>query len=142
MMFTDLWGVYYNVEAFAANDRDESDYFSLTKTLNMEETEKMSEEVSRFNWWDPIFNCTVFAYRVWNCTGGKWLFPIPLPWITQIQMAILGGKTDSIKMFSPEEERVYRQKGWGDEAVLEEAGDWAIKSFVAEFKDEKTDVTI
>ncbi|MBQ8016336.1 MAG: hypothetical protein IJ264_09155 [Clostridia bacterium] len=131
MMVTDLWGVYYNVESFAAMERDESDYYSLTKPLSAEDVEKVSEEVRRYNYWDPIFNCTVFAYRVWNCVEGDWLFPLPLPWITVLQLAILGAETHGLKMFVPERERVYRQVGWGDEAALEDTEDWALKSIVA-----------
>lgn len=131
MMVTDMWGVYYNVESYASKDRDSNDYYSLTKELDIQDIEKVSEEVRRFNYWDPIFNCTVFAYRVWDCVGGKWLFPFPLPWITLIQLAIHGGKTGALEMFVPERTDVFRQKGWGDEATLVETEDWALKSIVA-----------
>lgn len=141
MAVFDGWGVYYNVEAYASRNRDAGDYFSLTKTLNKQELEKVSEEVSRFNWWDPIFNCTVFVYRVWNAAGGKWLFPFPLPWITEIQMAIHGGKIGELRMFVPDESEVYRQKGWGGDARLEEVDDMTRDTLIASFNGKKTDVT-
>ncbi len=131
MMFTDMWGVYYNVESFAAAGRDSGDYYSLTKQLTLEEVGEVGEEVRRFNYWDPFFNCTVFAYRVWNCVDGSWLFPLPLPWITLLQLAIYGGGTHKLEMFVPEEGCVFRQKGWGDEAVLVKTEDWALRSIVA-----------
>ena len=136
----DGWGVYYNVEAYAGRDRDESDYYALTKTLNKSQMEKVSEEVSRFNWWDPIFNCTVFCYRVWNVAGGKWLLPIPLPWITHIQTLIYGARIGAVKMFVPEENEVYRQRGWGKNARLEEANSWTKHTLIASFNGEKTNV--
>lgn len=135
----DGWGVYYNVEAYACADknRNADDYYSLTKTLDAQELEKVSKEVSRFNWWDPIFNCTVFAYRVWNAAGGKWLLPVPLPWVTVIEMAVYGAKIGELEMYAPEEARVYRQRGWGDNARLEETSKLTRNSLVASFNGEK-----
>lgn len=137
----DGWGVYYNVEAYASRNRDKYDYFTLTKTLDKNEFEKVSEEICRFNWWDPIFNCTVFVYRVWNAAGGKWMLPLPLPWITEIQMALYGGRIGNLEMFAPDESRVYRQRGWGEDARLEEVNDWTRNTLVASFNGKKSDVT-
>lgn len=138
MSVLDWWGVYYNIEAYASRDRDANDYYVLTKEINLQEFETVSEEVAKWNYWDPIFNCTAFVYRVWNCVEGSRLFPLPLPWITLLQLAIYGAETGTLEMFVPEEERVYKQVGWGDDATLENVEKRSIDSFGAAFNGEKT----
>lgn len=134
MSVLDGWGIYYNIESHASRNRDAGDYCVLTKQITRQDVEKVSEEVAKWNYWDFIFNCTVFACRVWNCVDGDWIMPIPLPWFIILQLEILGAETGRLEMFVPEEERVYKQIGWADEATLEKVEERSIDSFGASFE--------
>ena len=125
----DGWGVYYNIEAYGSGKED-IDYYTLTKSITLSDLEKISKKITSINYWDPFINCTVFSYRLWNCVSGKWLLPIPLPWITFIQMAVLSADKNGIEMFVPEIERVFRQKGRGEDAYLEQVGEETLKDSI------------
>ncbi len=133
MMLFDRWGVYYNMESYASNNRTADDYYALTKSVSAQDIEKISEEITRWDYWDIFFNCTFFATRVWNCIGEKFILPIPLPWIILLQMAINGGGQDDLEMFAPEKERVFKMSGMGENAVLDKVDEHSLGSFVASF---------
>ncbi len=137
MTFHDRWGVYYNMESYASENRTADDYYSLTKEISMQELEAASNEITRWDYWDFFFNCTFFASRVWNSVGEKYILPIPLPLITLLQMAILGAEKNALDMFAPEKERVFKQVGSAEGAVLEPVDSHMLGSFVASLNVEK-----
>ncbi len=131
MSVLDKWGIYYNIESYASRERTAEDYYVMTKALTLQELETVSEEITKWNYWDFFFNCTVFACRVWNCVGGEYILPVPLPLITLLQMSIHGAEKNALEMFVPDEERVYKQIGSGAEASLEKVEERSIDSFGA-----------
>ncbi len=142
MTVLDSWGIYYNIEAYASREKTENDYYTITKEISLQELETVSEEITKWNYWDFFFNCTVFACRVWNCVGDKYILPVPLPLITLLQMAIQGAKRGNLVMFVPDREQVCKQVGASEEAMLEPVDDRSIDSFGASLSGEQTKVTI
>lgn len=131
MMLWDKWGVFYNRESYASRDRTADDYYSLTKEITLQELETVSKEIVRWNYWDAFFNCIVFACRLWDCVEGDFILHVPFPLITLLQMAIHGAERNALEMFIPDEERVYRQVGSGEEATLEKVDSRSLDSMVA-----------
>lgn len=142
MTVLDSWGIYYNIEAYAGREKSENDYYTITKEIGLQELETVSEEITKWNYWDFFFNCTVFACRVWNCVGDKYILPVPLPLITLLQMAIQGAERGNLVMFVPDREQVCKQVGAAEKATLEPVDDRSIDSFGASLSEEQAKVTI
>ena len=139
MQFWDKWGVFYNRESYASGERTADDYYSLTKEITLQDVENISKEIMKWNYWDPFFNCIVFACRVWDCVEGDFILHVPFPLITLLQMAIHGAERNALEMFAPDAERVYRQVGRGEEATLERVDSRSLESFVASVRTESYD---
>lgn len=116
---SDGFGIYYNVEAYTGNLHGMEKTLYLMTELDQSTFDKISKKILRKNWWDPIaVNCAFFAISIWNKGDGPSMFPwVVFPVFARTQMKSRGAKTD-LKMFYPEFERVYKQKGSGDNARL------------------------
>jgi len=121
----DGWGIYYNLEAYRENkDNNIDDCYSITIDLNKSELEHLSDSIRNYpNMWEMfIFNCTFFAFAIWNDNSPHFFIPFFLPGVAWIEMLIMGAKKGATPMYYPTEDQVYRQKGIGSSARLEPVG--------------------
>lgn len=125
----DGWGIYYNLEAYRENkDNNIDDCYSITIDLNKSELEHLSNSVRNYpNMWEMfIFNCTFFAFAIWNDNSPHFFIPFFLPGVAWIEMLIMGAKKGAVQMYYPTENQVYRQKGIGNSACLESVGNYTM----------------
>lgn len=117
---SDGWGIYYNVEAYRENrDNHQSQIWSKTKELTAEDVEKLSNKLTGYlNHWDPFFNCSYFAFTVWNSITGDFLVPLVIPVLSHL-VVMVSGEKGALEMYEPETEQIFRQKGYGSSAKLE-----------------------
>lgn len=114
----DGYGIYYNVESYCANKFGQSGWVSVSKEITKSQLQKATDKILTIrNGWDFVFNCMYFAFQVWNAATGDNLVSLIFPVFGQIQLKARGGRT-GLKMFVPDRNRVYRQKGKGDSAYL------------------------
>lgn len=118
---SDGWGIYYNVEAYRQNrDNGFGNIWSIQKELDAKELEDVSDDIASYlNYWDFYFNCAYFAFSVWNPAAGDFLVPLVLPGISEYEVMMNGGKKGNLKMFWPNPEQVFKQRGYGSGAYLE-----------------------
>lgn len=125
----DGWGIYYNLEAYRENkDNNIDDCYSITIDLNKSELEHLSNSVRNYpNMWEMfIFNCTFFAFAIWNDNSPHFFIPFFLPGVAWIEMLIMGAKKGAVQMYYPTEDQIYRQKGIGNSARLESVGNYTM----------------
>ena len=125
----DGWGIYYNLEAYRENkDNNIDDCYSITIDLNKSELEHLSNSVRNYpNMWEMfIFNCTFFAFAIWNDNSPHFFIPFFLPGVAWIEMLIMGAKKGAVSMYYPTEDQIYRQKGIGNSARLESVGKYTM----------------
>jgi len=126
---SDGWGIYYNVESYCNNTFSNRGAYSLTEDLDAKEFEKISSYIEGYsNHWDPVFNCMFFAFTAWNKVSSKKLIPLVLPIFGQIQMMLYGAESNSLDMYYPSADRVYRQRGFGSLGHLEQVSSKSIDS--------------
>ncbi len=111
-------GVYYNLETRRNNNYCGEGYLRLKDTLTRKEAEKVTSTILTANYWDPVFNCTTFACRVWNRASSIPMVPMVIPEFTMLTMLIWGAD-DSDKMQYQPPENCYKQRGTGRKAYLE-----------------------
>ncbi len=113
-------GIYYNVESYCCNVHGGDGLVSITTDLDEGEMEKFSDKLRDYpNHWDPFFNCMYFAFSMWNSVSSRKVIPLVIPAFGQLQLRILGGKSDNLDMYCPRPEQVLRLKGGlGKEKVL------------------------
>ena len=117
----DGWGLYYNVEAHRENKHDRFDtHWTKTKTVNRAELEELSRNLLNFpNTWNPVINCSTFAFSMWNSVSGDMFISLLIPAISQFEVIIGGGKKGVMDMYCPTRDQVLRQRGMGENAYLE-----------------------
>lgn len=123
---SDGWGIYYNLEAYRENRNDNIDGCrSITKDLTQSELEELSDSIKNYpNMWDIfIFNCTFFAFAIWNHNTDYFFIPMMIPALAALEVIIMGGKKGVTTMYYPTADQVFRQRGTGDSAYLEPVGD-------------------
>ena len=114
----DGWGVYYNVESYCVNKYGVSNVIVMHRSLNEEQMADVSRRISNSNYWEMIiFNCMWFAFHTWNTDTWNILLPLAFPILGRFQM-LLHQHESEITMFFPTVDRVYKQKGLGDNARL------------------------
>lgn len=125
---SDGGGIYYNVEAYRINKNDKNDsVLCKSKDLTKSELEKLSRKLSdASNHWDIVFNCSYFAYTIWNYMTGDFIVPLIIPILSHAALAVSGGKS-GIQMYSPERTEVFRQHGSGSGATLELVSDATLR---------------
>ena len=114
----DGMGVYYNLEARRNDNYCGESYMRLKDPLTRKEAENVTNSILSANYWDPIFNCTTFACRIWNRASGTPMIPMVLPGLTRLQMLIWGADDSDKMMFQPPE-NCYKQRGTGGRAYME-----------------------
>lgn len=122
-------GVYYNIEAYCGNKYNMDTFIYLKKSINKSQLDSISNKILSHNFWDPIiFNCAEFAAGCWNAAGGSFIFPVTVfPVFTRIQIKAHSYGSDK-KMFYPDRENVYKQRGSGSSAYLEVVSDGSVDS--------------
>ncbi len=123
-------GVYYNIEAYCGNKFPEQlkKYVTKKTTVSQEELDDISNFIKYHNFWDPVvFNCIFFAATCWNKAGGQFNFPFKvLPIFERWGLNAMGPDETPVQMFDPGRERVYKQRGSGDDAMLEIVSDGSV----------------
>lgn len=125
---SDGGGIYYNVEAYRINKSDKNDsVLCKSKDLTKTELERLSQKLSgALNHWDIVFNCSYFAYTIWNDMTGDFVVPLIIPILSHAALAVSGGRS-GIQMYSPDRTEVFRQHGSGSGATLELVSDATLK---------------
>ena len=123
---SDGFGIYYNTESYLyAND--ETPTLCLSDDLTREELAKFSHRLLYSNTWDFIFfNCTAFAFMMWNTAARPFLMPLLFPVFSLLQLKLYGAG-ELPGMFFPQRDRIYRMRGTGSNARLEIVSDKSIK---------------
>lgn len=113
-------GIYYNVESYCCNHHGGDGLVSISTDLDKDEMNKFSDKLEDYpNHWDPFFNCMYFAFSMWNCVSSKKVIPLVIPAFGQLQLRILGGKSDNLDMYCPTPDQVFRLEGkFGRKKVL------------------------
>lgn len=122
----DGWGIYYNLEAYRENRNNNiSDCRSITKDMTRSELEKLSNTIKNYpNMWDIfIFNCTYFAFSVWNKNSDNFFIPMMIPALAMLEVIIVGAPKGVTQMYYPTKDQVFKQRGTGDNAYLEPCGE-------------------
>lgn len=122
----DGWGIYYNLEAYRENRNNNiSDCRSITKDMTRSELEKLSNTIKNYpNMWDIfIFNCTYFAFSVWNKSSDNFFIPMMIPALAMLEVIIVGAPKGVTQMYYPTKDQVFKQRGTGDNAYLEPCGE-------------------
>ena len=122
----DGWGIYYNLEAYRENRNNNiSDCRSITKDMTRTELEKLSNTIKNYpNMWDIfIFNCTYFAFSVWNKSSDNFFIPMMIPALAMLEVIIVGAPKGVTQMYYPTKDQVFKQRGTGDNAYLEPCGE-------------------
>lgn len=122
----DGWGIYYNLEAYRENRNNNiSDCRSITKDMTRSELEKLSNTIKNYpNMWDIfIFNCTYFAFSVWNKNSDNFFIPMMIPALAMLEVIIVGAPKGVTQMYYPTKDQVFKQRGTDDNAYLEPCGE-------------------
>lgn len=121
-------GVYYNIESYCANLFPEKlkSCFHMVTPMNEEQLAKVSNYILHANWWDPmVVNCVFFALTCWNKAGGRYMFPWRMfPFFAKIAIKRMG--EPGVDMFDPGRDRVFKQRGSGDNARMESVKDGSV----------------
>lgn len=113
----DGMGVYYNVERYSANEYGLKGQSWLGMDITKDDIVRVSKEIKEWNYWDPYFNCTFFAAKVWNSVSDKFIMPMMFPIFIKAQTQTKGGNK-SVIMQDVEPEECYKQKGMGNGAHI------------------------
>lgn len=122
----DGWGIYYNLEAFRENRNENIENCrSITRDMTKSDLEKLSKSIRNYpNMWDIfIFNCTFFAFSIWNSNSNNFFIPMILPALAMLEVLIVGAKKGVTPMYYPTPDQVFKQRGTGDSAYLEPVGE-------------------
>ncbi len=122
----DGWGIYYNLEAYRENRNDNIENCrSLTVELTQSELDELSESIRNYpNMWDIfIFNCTFFAFAIWNHNTDYFFIPMMIPALAMLEVIIMGAEKGVETMYFPTTDQVFKQRGTGDSAYLEPVGE-------------------
>lgn len=124
----DGWGIYYNIEAYKENTKNRMDkVWSKTTELDAEELNALNNKLLSYpNYWGFGGNCATFAFSMWNSVTHEGYFSLLIPAITQFMLMVSGAEKGTLEMFCPPREKVYRLKGYGDDAHLEVASDYSV----------------
>ena len=113
----DGMGVYYNVERYSANEYGLKGQSWLGMDITKDDIVRVSKEIKDWNYWDPYFNCTFFAAKVWNSVSDKFIMPMMFPIFIKAQTQTKGGNKN-ILMQDVEAEECFKQKKTGNSAYL------------------------
>jgi len=61
------FGIWYNIESNYISEYNKySNRYSLTIGISLEDIQKICELIDKSDRWNPFFNCSTFAMKVWN----------------------------------------------------------------------------
>ncbi len=116
----DGYGIYYNIESYCQTEYGMGNCRYLTEEITASELEALSNGILSYtNSWSPFRNCIAFAAQMWNLISEKKLSNLIFPAFTSIQMFFKGCINDVPSQKSVTADEVYRQKGDGNKAYLE-----------------------
>ncbi len=116
---SDGFGIYINMEAYIYNTYGDENILCLSDELTAKELEKFSRRLLYSNTWDFLFfNCTAFAFMMWNTVASPFLLPLLFPMLGRLEIRMHGGEATP-DFFCPEKERVYKLRGTGSGCYLE-----------------------
>lgn len=119
-------GLYYNIEAYAVNKYGIDSVICMQEYLTQDKLEKVSKKVRSSNFWDPMFfNCTGAAFAIWNAGASTTLVPLIFPVFGRLQM-LSRPHTEEIDMYYPKATQVFKQRGTGKNARLEQVSEGSI----------------
>ena len=120
----DGWGVYYNIETYREpREGHIPQIWSKTVELDEEGVAKLNQKLGKFvNYWGPFFNCSFFAFSVWNNVTGDFLMPMVIPGLSHLVVMAVGEK-GVLELYQSEPEQVFKQRGNGEDAYLEPVGE-------------------
>lgn len=120
----DGWGIYYNIETYR-EPREEHlpQIWSKTIELDREGLNKLDKKLDKFvNYWGPFFNCSFFAFAVWNSVAGDFLVPMVIPVLSHLIVMAVGEK-GVLELYKSDASQVFKQRGTGKNAYLEPVGE-------------------
>ena len=93
--------------------------------MTRSELEKLSDSIKNYpNMWEIfIFNCTFFAFSVWNDNSDNFFIPMMIPALAMLEVIIAGAPKGVTPMYYPTQDQVFKQRGTGDSAYLEPVGE-------------------
>ena len=116
----DGFGIYYNVEAYTQTVYGMENQMCLKEQLTADKVKDVSDAlINAANHWDPIFNCTYFAFKIWNagCSSGKKLLHLVWPPLGTLQIKMKGYLRE-VPMKGVTVDQAYRQVGSGANGYL------------------------
>ena len=100
---------------------------ALSEDITSSDLEVLNAKLKNYpNYWGIIGNCATFAFSMWNSVTGDAYFSLLLPAISDFMIMVGGGKRGELEMHCPSRDRVYRQKGSGDNGYLEGVSDYTV----------------
>ena len=115
----DGFGLYYNVEAYCVNKYGIKSMICMETKLTQAQLDNVSKRILNGNLWTLIlYNCMGTAFTIWNGGPGQKLIPLLFPFIGRLEMLVYPHE-DSIEMYYPTENQVFKQRGNGSSATLE-----------------------
>lgn len=124
---SDGMGLYYNVEAYCAMTYGLKNKAWLGMEITKDQLLKANEAIKKTNHWDPFFNCTYFAAKIWNRVSDKKIVPLLFPFVIRWQILANGGTKD-IEMKPVTAEQCFKQRKRGDKAYLEQCSEKTLDS--------------
>ena len=120
----DGWGIYYNIETYREpREGHIPQIWSKTIELDKADLEKLDKKLDKFvNYWGPFFNCSFFAFSVWNNVSGDFLIPLVIPGLSHLIVQAVGEK-GVLDMYKADASQVFKQRGTGEDAYLEPVGE-------------------
>jgi len=82
--------MYYNLESDVFIN---SGYISAADYITKEELDKINEKLPSLDRWDPFFNCTYTATRIWNIASDNSFISLIFPAVICFQILINGTDT-------------------------------------------------
>lgn len=124
---SDGFGLYYNVEAYCAEKYGLKNQSWLGMEITKNQLLEANDVIKNWNHWDPFFNCTYFAAKVWNSVSNQKIVPLVFPFVVKLQILAKGGTSD-IQMKSVAAEQCFKQKKTGDNAYLVQCSEKSLDS--------------
>ena len=124
----DGWGIYYNIEAYKENTKGRMNRVrSVSEDMTASDLETLNRSLKTYpNYWGIVGNCATFAFSMWNSVTGDAYFSLLIPAISDFMIMLGGGKRGALEMYCPSRDRVFRQRGWGDNGYLEGVSDYTV----------------
>ena len=116
-------GLYYNLESYLSGKYGVREAVCISEYITADELEKVSKQAINRNFWDPITTCSGMPLTIWNSVADRKVVTIPHPLFVFITLHCYSGKEVGTKMYVVDRERVYKQRGFGDDATLDVCND-------------------